>query len=149
MTDQSLTRSHAIRSVLSSLGEYTHYLHSLSLRCYDELKKENGKFNLEYCQDFSKLVEGINEFTKAADEVKGAVLAHSDSKVHLIEADLLSILEDVLTSHQNHDQNYLLELLQTHLPKNLQDWREFALPALVQRLSPPEEQSLGSVQTQP
>ncbi len=92
----------------------------------------------EYLSDrvhprLGELVEGVQTLVDGVTWVKMLLKAHSISAVQVLEADLLSILKDLLEAHESKDpqqRQYARELLGEHLPKNLSDWCTDGLPRI-------------------
>lgn len=109
---------------LQNLSEFSLFLENLSRRTAE------ASLQPEFLKDFAKLVDGIGTFTEAVTEVKRILKLGALPSVAVVEADLLSILKDLLASQQKQEYTYMAELLENHLPPNLQQWRESALPAI-------------------
>jgi hypothetical protein len=81
--------------------------------------------------EFTKLVDGIQTFTESLAQVKGILRIGILEPVNVLEADLVSILKDVLETLQTGDGAYRADLLREHLPKNLGEWAREGIPALI------------------
>lgn len=81
--------------------------------------------------DFEKLLDGIGTFTESLVGAKQVLRVGSFGPIDVLEADLLSILKDVLEFFRKKDYAYVAELLRDPLTANLRQWREQGLPALV------------------
>lgn len=82
-----------------------------------------------------ELVSGVQTLVDGVTCVKNLLNAHSIGAVQVLEADLLSILKDLLEAHESSDpqqRQYARELLGEHLPKNLSDWCSDGLPQIAQ-----------------
>lgn len=110
---------------LQHISEYSIILENLSRSCGELTQDPNFHGN------FIRLIEGITTFTEAISEVKKILKAVSLQSVNVLEADLLSILKDVLMSQQQNQIQYLTDLLKLHLPENLKQWRESGIPDLI------------------
>jgi hypothetical protein len=110
---------------LQHLLEYSHVLESLSFDA-GQLAGEAS-----FHEKFNKLIDGITTFTEAITGVKNIMKVGYLQPVNLLEADLLSILKDLLTSRESGQIEYTAGLLKEYLPKNLEQWRETAIPALI------------------
>jgi hypothetical protein len=110
---------------LQHLAEYSHILENLSRTC-GELAEDPS-----FHGSFVRLIEGITTFTEAIAEVKKILKASLLQSVNVLEADLLSILKDILMSQQQKQTQYMTDLLKLHLPENLKQWRETGIPDLI------------------
>lgn len=89
-------------------------------------------------QCLRQLCEGLELLTDALETSKRAlnlrtqeIMTPDGESVAVIEADLLSILQDWADCQERGDRAYEKELLETHLPKNLRTWADSAIPALL------------------
>ena len=79
----------------------------------------------------SRLADGVATFSDALGTVKRILHVGRHASVDVLEVDLTSILNDVVQAKETRDLDYLKDLLQTHLPKNLEEWRTTGLPGLI------------------
>jgi hypothetical protein len=110
---------------LHHLLEYSTILENLSRTSADLIQ------DASYHDHMFRLLEGISTFTSALAGVKEILKAKQMQEVQLLETDLLSILKDLLEYQQAGQYTYSAEILREHLPKNLTQWREGALPSLI------------------
>jgi hypothetical protein len=110
---------------LQSLSEFTLHLESFSRQAADHL--EAGQFPHE----FVKLVEGIQTFTEALEGSKSILRITKLDPVNILEADLTSILKDLLSFAEGGEKEFVVDLMRNHLPLNLEDWRREGIPALI------------------
>jgi hypothetical protein len=110
---------------LQSLIEFTMHLESFSRQAADHLEK--GKFPHE----FVKLVEGIQTFTDALMGVKQILRVGIMEPINVLEADMGSILKDLVQFAEGGQREYVVDLMRNHLPLNLEDWRREGIPALI------------------
>ena len=54
------------------------------------------------------------------------------SHLDLLEVDLLSILRDLCSAAEESQADHRMELIATHLVKNLHEWRESGIPTLLE-----------------
>lgn len=85
----------------------------------------------EFYIQFTQLIEGIGTFTEAILNARRILRVGIMPSVNLLEADLLSILKDLLQYQEKGETQYMAELLGQHLPLNLQQWREQGIPDLM------------------
>jgi phosphoenolpyruvate carboxylase len=109
---------------LQSLSEFASHLESLSRTAADKL--EAGAAS----QDLVRLMEGFETFTDALVQVKQILRVGLLDHVNLLEADLASILKDLVEFTEAGQRDYMADLLRNHLPANLAEWREHGIPAL-------------------
>jgi hypothetical protein len=110
---------------LQSLMEFTSHL---------ELLSRNAGAKLEAGQvppEFMRLVDGIETFTDALLQTKQILRVGLMEPVNMLEADLASILKDLLQFTESGQREYVIDLLQSHLPLNLADWRNQGIPTLI------------------
>jgi hypothetical protein len=84
----------------------------------------------DFQANFSKLIDGLDAFTQGVSTVKRVLKIGVLPGLDILEADLLSILQDLLDSQQKNLPQYASELLKEHLPLNLKQWREEGIPGL-------------------
>jgi len=113
--------------------EYLVYLEALSRECGNSILPVNviNRFDTEFNQLFVNLIDAISTFTEALTCVKQILRIGILQPVNILEADLLSILKDILSGKQNEEKSYLKDLLTIHLPKNLEQWRTTGIPAII------------------
>jgi hypothetical protein len=110
---------------LQHLMEYSLILENLS-RSSSELIQD-----IRFHSSFARLLEGISTFTEAVSHVKVLMKIGLLQPIDLLEADLLSILKDLLNGQQQGQTEYVVSLLKEHLPTNLKQWRESGIPILI------------------
>lgn len=81
--------------------------------------------------EFEKLLDGIGTFTESLAGVKQILRIGILPSVNVLEADLLSILKDMLHFYQTGEVAYVCQLMREHLPENLELWKNEGLPELV------------------
>jgi len=81
--------------------------------------------------DFNRFLDGIDMFSEAVLTVRDVLRAPRVPDADLLQVDLLSILQDLLSSIRKGESAYCAELLSVHIPENLLQWREKGIPALV------------------
>jgi phosphoenolpyruvate carboxylase len=114
------------QETLQNLIEYLPTLESFCRRASQTV------YEKEFAMDsLSKVIEGITILTDAVLNVKQVFRIGIISPLDVLEADLLSIMKDILSAQQRDQKEYMEELLGHHLPKNLEQWRTQGLPALI------------------
>lgn len=80
------------------------------------------------------LVDGIQTFVDTITTVKSMIpgRAAGINSVRVLEAELLSVLRDLLEAERTGDDAYRSDLLREHLPRNLADWKADGIEALRQ-----------------
>jgi hypothetical protein len=110
---------------LQSLIEFTAHLENFSRQAADHLEKGKSP------HEFVKLVEGIETFTEALVGTKQILRIGLLPAVTSLEADLSSILKDLVLFAESGQRDYVIDLMRNHLPANLADWRVSGIPALI------------------
>ncbi len=110
---------------LQSLIEFTSHLESFSLQAAKSLEEGQG------LEDLNKLIDGIQTFTEALVNTKQILRVGAHDQVNLLEADLVSILQDIADFQQRREIPHVIAMLREHLPSNLIEWRTDGLPALI------------------
>lgn len=82
-------------------------------------------------RDLAKLMDGIEIFLEALSNVRQILRVGASPALDLLEADLSSLMKDLLESYQKGEIAYVAEILRDHLPTNLDDWRNDGLPGLI------------------
>ena len=108
---------------LKTLLPYVEQLAALSRR----VVAENGLDTLE----FSKLIDGISLFSETIATVKATLRIGYHEKVSLLEADLMSVLQEVLEYKQKDEREHLAQMVSEHLASCLDEWRTVGIPALM------------------
>jgi hypothetical protein len=80
---------------------------------------------------FRKLLEGIETFSDSITQTRRTLRIGVLPQMNLLEADLVSLLKDLAVANTTNDEKYRLELLSIHLPKNLEEWRDSGIPAMI------------------
>ena len=110
---------------LHNLIEFTESLELLSQHTAESFGAGKGAIS------FAQLIEGIDTFTEALTGVKQILRIGIHQELNVMEADLLSILRDLLEFYEKGDKLYVADLLKEHLPTNMRQWREETLPGLI------------------
>jgi len=79
---------------------------------------------------FGKLLDGLHVFSESIGVIKSTLRIGYLPRVGLLEAELLSILSDLLEARKTGDKEYIAQLLGQHLPAVLADWRREGFAAL-------------------
>lgn len=114
-----------VQDTLQNLLEFTPHLERYSLKTAEAFGSP------EAAQDFIKLVDGISTFTESVSGARNILRLAGNQELNILEADLLSILKDMLDAYQKPDPAYLKDLLTEHFPANMRDWRERGLPLMI------------------
>ncbi len=89
---------------------------------------------------FDRLVDGLQTVAESIGAVKQVLNFKGGTEIAILEAEMGSILNDLLESLTTGDSAYVRDLLSIHLPKHLEEWRTEGLPALDRfRLMPPDQ----------
>jgi len=92
--------------------------------------------NLTTDEEYSRLIDAIQIFSDALNVVKPHFKYAELSRANILEADLQSILTDLLDALKRGNIEYRNDLLTEHLPANMNDWRTECLPRLISARSP-------------
>jgi len=111
---------------LQSLMEFTSHLELLSKNAGAKLVAGHAPRH-----EFLRLLDGVQTFTEALLQAKQILHVGLLEPVNLLEADLTSILKDLIQFTESGQKEYVIDLLQTHLPLNLEDWRREGIPTLI------------------
>lgn len=114
------------QETLTDLLTFTNALETLS---QDTSKLCNSK--VEFIQSLTQLLDGISAFTEGLTHSKRVLKLQASQNFRIAEADLLSILKDLLAYHEKGQVDYMAELLDRHLPENFREWRTQILPELI------------------
>jgi len=90
---------------------------------------------------FIKFIDNLEILNEAIRNMKYALALGLNQEIELLEADLRSILQDLLSSREKGDSKYVQELLSQHLVQNLREWKSKGIPSIrehchVYQLSP-------------
>jgi hypothetical protein len=110
---------------LQSLKEFTGHLAYLSQTAADKLEAGIAP------PEFMKLIDGVETFSDGLLSVKQILRIGRVETVAVLEADMMSILKDIVEFTESGDKAYVLDLLRNHMPVNLADWSREGLPALI------------------
>lgn len=111
---------------LQNLRAFGEQLEDLSRRVAEGLDSGQSQ-----TAEFTKLMDGLQMFVEALDGVKQLLGLRHKGISPVLEADLLSILKDLLSYYQLGQKDYVAELLREHVPQNLEEWRTKTIPALI------------------
>ena len=79
----------------------------------------------------TQLIDGISVFTEGIYNAKRILQIDTLLEADEAEADLLSILKELLNCQQNGYKARMKELLGQHLPRCFQKWRDSGIPAII------------------
>ncbi len=111
---------------LQNLLSFTPHLKGLSLRTGQTLR-EGGDIN----KQIQSLVNGMELFTQGIAGVKKLLRIGLLPEVQVLETDLFAILKDLFEYQAAGQTAFAADLLETHLPANLEDWTTRGLPAMI------------------
>ena len=80
---------------------------------------------------YERLLEGIGTVMESILTARSVLRIGLHQKVNLLEADLLSILKDLLEATEEKNTDYRDELIAVHLPQNLKEWRHEGIPEMI------------------
>jgi hypothetical protein len=110
---------------LQTLLEFTKQLEQLSRQAAAKLEAGIKP------QEFLRLIDGLETFSAALLQIKQVLRIGVLGPVNVLEADLASVLKDLIDFTEAGNREYVIDLLQNHLPLNIQDWRLEGIPALI------------------
>jgi hypothetical protein len=110
---------------LQTLILFTERLADLSRQAAEELNTPASDAS------FSRLLDGMRTFIESVQTTRRVLRIGVLGPVDLLEADLLSIMKDVLKAREGNQVEYMSQLLMDHLPINLHDWCVKGLPAMI------------------
>ncbi len=111
---------------LQNLLVFTDHLTRLSRDCGQAFLAQGHP-----SRELAKLMDGIEMFLEALNNVRQILRVGMANSIDLLEADLTSIMKDMLDTYQQGQIGYVAELLCQHLPANLEDWKNDGLPSLI------------------
>lgn len=111
---------------LQSLIEFTSHLELLSRNAGAKLEAGHAPRH-----EFMRLIDGVQTFTDALLQAKQILRVGILEPVNVLEADLASIFKDLVQFTESGQREYVIDLLQSHLPLNLADWRREGIPTLI------------------
>jgi hypothetical protein len=80
---------------------------------------------------YQRLIEGIETVMESILTARTVLRIGIHPQVDLLEADLLSILKDLLDATEEGNTAYQEDLIKTHLPQNLREWRHEGIPEMI------------------
>lgn len=80
---------------------------------------------------FVKLVDGIRTFVEAVAAIKKVLKLGNHQHLGVLEADLASILSDLLEARRANDNEYAYALMHKYLPENFEQWISSGLNGLM------------------
>jgi hypothetical protein len=113
-------------STLRNLADFTLILEEIAIATADAVEQP------EFHKHFGKLIDGISTLTEGVTNIRKVLKIGFLSNLSILEADLLSILQVLQEYHENHQFNFMRELLKDHLTDNFRQWREIGIPELMQ-----------------
>ncbi|MBC7690407.1 MAG: hypothetical protein H7222_01450 [Methylotenera sp.] len=81
--------------------------------------------------DFQRLLDGIQTLADTVQSVKKILHIGVMPLINILEADLISVLTDLVQTHESKDLSYRAALLSEHLPLNLELWRDEGIPEMI------------------
>jgi hypothetical protein len=111
---------------LQSLIEYSNHLESLCENTAKLLLEVPSKTDL-----LPKLADGVTTFIDALTNVKLILHVGALNKIQILEADLLSILKDMLDYQRKSEFAFVGTVIRDALIPNLETWRLDGIPSLI------------------
>jgi len=110
---------------LNTLDQYVELLMGSVAQAADYYKKKNLISGDTY---LAKAIDGLDLFVQTIGGVKLAIRVGLNPKIALIEATLVSIVQDLLETKRQSNYVFLAELLEKDLAENLSEWKTIAFP---------------------
>jgi hypothetical protein len=111
---------------LDSLMVFTDHLARLAIEAGELFNKgEHPSFEL------AKFFDGMQTFSDAVESSKQVIKPGHIESLHVLQVDLLSLMQDTINAYHDNDSAYLTDLLVKHIPENMTRWRETGIPALM------------------
>ncbi len=85
----------------------------------------------DFLENLIHLIDEISTFTEAIIHARITLKMGLIRSVSLLEADLLSILKDLLHGQATGQKVYIISLLNEYLPTNFEQWRTQGIPELI------------------
>ena len=114
-----------VEDSLQTLKLFLDRLADLSLSAADQVGSDPGE------GDYRKLIDGIEILSDTVTQVKALLQLGPMPAITLLEADLLSILRELMAAAERRDHPYRIVLLRQQLPRNLEQWALEGIPALI------------------
>lgn len=111
---------------LQSLVEFSAHLESLCAETSRQLLSSPPKTEM-----LPRIADGITTFIDALTNVKTILHVGIMPKVQILEADLLSILKDMLEYQRKSEYHFVGQVIQDALITNLIQWRTDGIPTLI------------------
>jgi|GEM_PF-3369747 len=129
---QSVELVHDPKSIaIETLYTLQLFLDNLIGLCGRILEEKQAGETAKLEASYERLLEGISTVMESILTARGVLRIGLHAKVNLLEADLLSILKDLLEASEQGNIEYRDELISTHLPQNLKEWREEGIPEMI------------------
>jgi hypothetical protein len=111
---------------LQSLVAFTEHLSNLATTAGELFQKgEHPSIEL------AKFFDGMQTFSDAFESAKQVIKPGHIESLHVLQVDLLSLMQDTIDAYHENNSAYLADLLVKHIPENLSRWRESGIPALI------------------
>lgn len=81
--------------------------------------------------ELERLTEGLDTMRETVDTARKILGVGPVKHVEALEKELASILQDIDQTMYSNDLTYRTDLLQRHVQRNLSEWRDRAIPALM------------------
>lgn len=114
-----------VQDTLEALRPYVDQLAVLSRELADSLETTGEE------REFPRLIDGLQTVSETITSVKMTLRLGLLQSVNVLEAELLSVLKDLLISVETGDKAYRISLLREHLPLNLEQWSQEGIPSLM------------------
>ena len=104
------------------------YAERLKVQCGDIAAKTDPQ---ELDRDMVTLLDGLQVMVDTLTHVKAILKVTQDQEIALLEADLLSTLQDLLQARQEGKLEYVREVVRTLLVESIQEWIDIGIPRLI------------------
>ena len=116
----------SLRQTLIDLRQFTQELTQLSLETSELLHRS------DFFSRFTRLIDGLGLLNDAIIQLKKSLSLTSNHLVKVLEADLLFILQEILSAQEKKQYTEISLLLREELPSHLQQWRENGIPIFLE-----------------
>lgn len=128
--NEQLLESETISLVLETLTTLETYLDRIVAHIQQAAENYKNKSLITADTFFVKTIDGLDLFVQTIGGIKLALKTGLNPQLGLIEASLVSIMNDLLDAKRQNNYILLSELLQKELLENLSDWKTKVFPLL-------------------
>lgn len=125
---QTLTRAEMSLQMMESVSVLLHEM----LELIERITVQENK-TIIY-QSFTKLIDGLQAFTETVQTVRIACKIVNNQNIALMEADLLSVMKDLLHYCSLDQVDYLKSVLKNDLPVCVNEWLNEGIPAIIEMI---------------